>query len=199
MKAVISSIAVAIILALILSLPALAQESGTITITMTGVNDISISLDKTAWPLGNVTLNTEDKIREFFSSGRTLIEESPTADSKKKFRADSEEIFDLALTSTDLNNLIKANFGETLEESLINLIIKVSDPGIIVSKNLFIHGEQEKGLALIRSSGIEQTIQTPDIRDIKESKEQLTAEINQLEVPQSEKNILIKPFSSLKP
>jgi hypothetical protein len=59
MKAVVSSIAVAIILALILSLPVLAQESGTITITMTGANDISISLDETAWPLGNVTLNTE--------------------------------------------------------------------------------------------------------------------------------------------
>jgi hypothetical protein len=59
MKAVISSIVVAIILALILSLPVLAQESGIITITMIGANDISISLDKTAWPLGNVTLNTE--------------------------------------------------------------------------------------------------------------------------------------------
>jgi len=41
------------------SLPALAQESGTITITMTGVNEISISLDKTGWPLGNVASNTE--------------------------------------------------------------------------------------------------------------------------------------------
>jgi len=59
MKAVISSIVVAIILALIFSLPVLAQESGTITITMRGANDISISLDETAWPLGNVTLNTD--------------------------------------------------------------------------------------------------------------------------------------------
>ena len=59
MKAVITSIVAAIILALIFSLPALAQDSGTITITMTGVNDISISLDKTQWPLGNVASNTE--------------------------------------------------------------------------------------------------------------------------------------------
>ena len=60
MKAVVTSIVVAIIiLALIFSLPALAQESGTITITMTGVNEISISLDKTQWPLGNVASNTE--------------------------------------------------------------------------------------------------------------------------------------------
>ena len=59
MKAVITSIVVAIILALVFSLPALAQESGIITITMTGVNDISISLDKTQWPLGEVATDTE--------------------------------------------------------------------------------------------------------------------------------------------
>jgi hypothetical protein len=59
MKVVITSIVVAIILALIFSLPALAQENGTITITMTGANEISISLDKTQWPLGNVASNTE--------------------------------------------------------------------------------------------------------------------------------------------
>jgi hypothetical protein len=59
MKAVITSILVAFILALTFSLPALAQDSGTITITMTGANEISISLDKTHWPLGNVASNTE--------------------------------------------------------------------------------------------------------------------------------------------
>jgi hypothetical protein len=59
MKALIASIAVAIVLALIFSLPALAQQNSTITITMTGANEISISLDKTQWPLGNVASNTE--------------------------------------------------------------------------------------------------------------------------------------------
>jgi len=59
MKAVITSIVAAIILALIFSLSALAQESDNITITMTGVNEISISLDKTQWPLGNVASDTE--------------------------------------------------------------------------------------------------------------------------------------------
>ena len=59
MKAVITSIVVAIILALIFSLPALGEESDTITITMTGVNEISISLDKTQWPLGEVATDTE--------------------------------------------------------------------------------------------------------------------------------------------
>jgi len=59
MKSKIASIVLAIILALIFSLPALAAESESITITMTGVNEISISLDKTQWPLGDVASNTE--------------------------------------------------------------------------------------------------------------------------------------------
>lgn len=59
MKARIVSILLAIILALLFSLPASAGESGTITITMTGVDEISISLDKTEWPLGEVASDTE--------------------------------------------------------------------------------------------------------------------------------------------
>jgi len=59
MKVVITSIVVALILALIFSLPALGEDSDTITITMTGVDEISISLDKTQWPLGEVAADTE--------------------------------------------------------------------------------------------------------------------------------------------
>ena len=51
-------IGLTIILTLIFSLPTLGEESS-ITITMTGVNDISISLDKTQWPLGEVAADTE--------------------------------------------------------------------------------------------------------------------------------------------
>ena len=59
MKIAVTSIAIAIILALAGSLPALAQQNSTITITMTGLNEISISLDKTQWPLGTVASNIE--------------------------------------------------------------------------------------------------------------------------------------------
>ena len=59
MKAVVTSILVAIVLALIFSLPALAEESETITITMTGGEGVSISLDRTQWPLGQVATDTE--------------------------------------------------------------------------------------------------------------------------------------------
>ena len=59
MKVAFTSIIVAVVLVLTVSLPALAQENATITITMTGLNEISISLDKTQWPLGTVASNTE--------------------------------------------------------------------------------------------------------------------------------------------
>lgn len=59
MKVVVTSIVIALILTLAISLPVLAQQNSTITITMTGLNEISISLDKTQWPLGTIASNTE--------------------------------------------------------------------------------------------------------------------------------------------
>ena len=59
MKALIASILVAIVLALVISLPVLAQQNATITITMTGLDEISISLDKTEWPLGTIASDTQ--------------------------------------------------------------------------------------------------------------------------------------------
>jgi hypothetical protein len=59
MKVVVASILVAGVLALAFSLPALAGESEGVTITMTGTEGISISLDKTQWPLGEVAPDTE--------------------------------------------------------------------------------------------------------------------------------------------
>lgn len=62
MKTGIISILGVILLVLTPSLPASASGSGAITITMTGVETvISIALDKTNWPLGDVTENTEYK------------------------------------------------------------------------------------------------------------------------------------------
>jgi hypothetical protein len=59
MKAILTSIVAAILLALVFSIPAMAQDTGSITITMTGANEISITLDKTEWLLGDVASDTE--------------------------------------------------------------------------------------------------------------------------------------------
>jgi len=54
MKTVITGIVIGIILALALAFPAIAQQNSTITITMTGLDVISISLNRTEWSLGTV-------------------------------------------------------------------------------------------------------------------------------------------------
>ena len=43
------------------SLPTLADDNGTITITMTGTNEISITLTETRWDVGDVKPNNEIK------------------------------------------------------------------------------------------------------------------------------------------
>ena len=58
MKIAVTSILIAIILALAVSLPTLAQQNSTITITMTGLDVISVSLNRTEWTLGTVAPNT---------------------------------------------------------------------------------------------------------------------------------------------
>jgi len=57
MKVIILGILSVVILASGFSLPTLADDSGSITITMTGINEISIELDKTSWDIGDVATN----------------------------------------------------------------------------------------------------------------------------------------------
>ena len=59
MRATTTSILAALILLLALALPALGSESGSITITMTGADEISISLSKADWALGKVAPDTQ--------------------------------------------------------------------------------------------------------------------------------------------
>jgi len=59
MKIVITSLVVALILALIFSLPALADSTGEVTITMDTESVMAITLSQTNWPIGNVSSNTE--------------------------------------------------------------------------------------------------------------------------------------------
>ncbi len=59
MKLGIITILLAIILVLIPCLPATAQDSGSITITMTGAKEFSINLTPANWSFGTVSPNTE--------------------------------------------------------------------------------------------------------------------------------------------
>lgn len=139
----------------------------------------------------NASLNTEEKIRSFFRSGRELLNKAPTSKRVEEFKKQIFENFGIEISMADLRSLIKAKYSTGLEENLISLIGKISAQGIILSKNLFIHSEQERGLTLINSPKGEKIVKISDILDITESKERLTEEINNLDLPQSEKSLLI--------
>lgn len=144
----------------------------------------------------NVFLNTEIKIREFFKSGGEWLKK-PVSDRKwDEFQKHILDNYGLEIASKDLNSLVRANFSSTIEESLVNLIGKISARGIILSKNLFIRKEQERGLTLIKATEGEKTVKIDKVMDMKESKEFLAAEIDQLDIRRNEKSLLLNltPF-----
>lgn len=138
----------------------------------------------------NVFSNTEDKIREFFNSGREWLKEPVTVKRREELQKDIQEKYDFEILSKDLRLLIKAKFAASIEESLISLLGKISAQGIILSKNLFIHKEQERGFTLLIGPDSERKIKVEEILDTKESKNKLAEEIGQLDLPRGEKSLL---------
>jgi hypothetical protein len=137
----------------------------------------------------NVFLNTEVKTREFFNSGRELLQQPLTPGRIEEFQNTIREKYGIEISSRDLASLVRAKFSSNIEDDLINLIGKVFNQGIILSKNLFIRGEQEKGFILKRLEG-ERNVKIDNILDMKESKEKLAEEIAQLDLPRNEKSLL---------
>ena len=138
----------------------------------------------------NVFLDTEEKIREFFSLGRTLLTAPPTPAQIDAFNTEISEKFGFTIPGTDIRTLEKLQFPESMEENLISLIGKVSAGGIILTKELFIHNEQEKGLTLLMGDDVEKILQISEIPDINESKVRLSQEISNLEISSNEKALL---------
>jgi len=139
----------------------------------------------------SIFTSTEEKIRGVFQSGRELFETPLTEDILQNFRISLINQYNLELTSNNLNALIKTNFSPSLEENLISLIGKISSQGIILTKNLFIRGEQEKGLTLIEEDKPEKTLAISSILDLEEAKDRMTDEIGDLDLPGDEKSLLV--------
>ncbi len=139
----------------------------------------------------NVFLNTEERIREFFASGREWIERPVTTNRIREYQKETLEKYGIEIPSNTLRGMAKNKFSSIIEENLINLLGKNSKQGIILSKNLFIHEEQEKGLTLLISPDKEKDVEVGDILDIEESKKTLSEEIAKLDLPQAERSNLI--------
>jgi putative nucleotidyltransferase with HDIG domain len=138
----------------------------------------------------NVFSDTEENIREFFNYGREWLKKPVTIERRDEFQKDIQEKYDFEIPSKDLRLLIKTKFSAVTEESLISLLGKISARGIILSKNLFIHGEQERGFNLLMGPDVERIFRVEEIIDTKEAKEILAEEISQLDLHRNEKALL---------
>jgi len=138
----------------------------------------------------NVFLNTEEQIREFFNSGRSFLEQPVTSKRTEEFQNDFLKKYGREIPNKDLRSLIRGKFPANIEESLISLIGKTLAQGIFTSKNLFFRQEQERGFTLLEGELSERTVKIEEILDIKESKEKIAEEINELELTPNEKSLL---------
>lgn len=138
----------------------------------------------------NVFLNSEEKIRNFFSYGREWLEKPVTTKSIEAIQKETLDTYGVEVSTNTIRALARIKFSPNIEENLINLIGKVSEQGIVLSKNLFIHGEQEKGLTLLMSPEKEKNVSVAEILDIEESKQRLSEEINNLDLNRTEKSLL---------
>lgn len=138
----------------------------------------------------NIFVDTEENIREFFNYGREWLKEPVTVARRDELQKEIQEKYDFDISSKDLRLLIKTKFSAVTKESLISLLGKIYARGIILSRNLFIHGEQERGFNLLTGPDTEKTVRIEEIIDTKEAKDMLAQEIDQLDLHRNEKALL---------
>lgn len=138
----------------------------------------------------NAFLNTEERIRQFFAFGRERLQGSVSSSKSTELQKAIAENFGFELPAGELTTLVQANFSAELEETLISLIGKVSSPGIILSKNLFIRQEPERGFILYRGPGNEKLTRVEEILEVKEAREKFASETAKLDLPARQKTLL---------
>ncbi|MFW6131986.1 MAG: HD family phosphohydrolase [Candidatus Aminicenantaceae bacterium] len=144
----------------------------------------------------NVFLITEERIRQFFNLGREFLEPSISLQEIKNFQQKMLGKYGLDISEKSIRTLIKNKFSKDIEELLISLLGKISAQGIILSKDVFIHKEGEKGFTLRREPGKERPAEVDEIADLEESKEKLFETIDNYDISR-EKKSLLKELSEL--
>ncbi len=144
----------------------------------------------------NVFLITEERIRQFFNLGREFLEPSISLQEIKNFQQKMLDKYGLNISEKSIRTLIKNKFSKNIEELLISLLGKISAQGIILSKDVFIHKEGEKGFTLRREPGRESPSEVDEITNLEESKEKLFETIDNYDISR-EKKSLLKELSEL--
>ncbi|MFP4082675.1 MAG: HD family phosphohydrolase [Candidatus Aminicenantes bacterium] len=138
----------------------------------------------------SVFQNAEKNIRELFARGREQFEGSLTAKKIENFKKDISDSYNLKIPTQAVKNLARIKFSPVIEENLINLLGKTLEQGIILSKNLLIRGEEEKGMILSMAPAREKHARITEILDVEEAKQQLSREIEDLDLSPTEKSTL---------
>jgi putative nucleotidyltransferase with HDIG domain len=139
----------------------------------------------------NVYLNTEEKVRRFFEAGRAWLKTASKQKDYGQLQQVAMDRFGIELAAADFAALDKEGFSADLETTLLGLLEKYSTRGLILSKSLFIHKEDERGFTLVRPQEDERIIKPADIFEIKEAKNRLVEDINALELTARKKGLLI--------
>ncbi|MBE3129138.1 MAG: hypothetical protein IMZ54_00275, partial [Acidobacteria bacterium] len=138
----------------------------------------------------NVFANTEDKVRLLFAEGRGWTARYPGNHATDELRTLLLDKLSIDIELQDLALLVRLKFPAELEEVLVGLSAKIFSQGIILSKNLFIHGEAEHGLTLRDLLGAERTVRVGDILDIGESERRCADELEKIEIPARSRTLL---------
>ncbi|MCX6569579.1 MAG: HDIG domain-containing protein, partial [Candidatus Aminicenantes bacterium] len=138
----------------------------------------------------NVFANTEDLVRRLFAEGRDWTARYPANHKTEELRTLLLDKLSIDIELQDLTSLVRLKFPVELEEVLAGLSAKIFSQGIIPSKNLFIHGEAERGLTLRDLRGAERAIRAGDILDIGESERRFADELEKIELPVRNRTLL---------
>jgi len=130
----------------------------------------------------NVFANTEDNIRRLFAEGRDWTLRFPGNHRAGELRTFLLDQLGVDLELADVVTLVRLKFPAELEEVLVNLAAKTFSQGIILSKNLFIHGETERGFTLLDTQGAERTVRVGDLLDIGESERRFADDLEKVEI-----------------
>jgi putative nucleotidyltransferase with HDIG domain len=139
----------------------------------------------------NVLANTEVKVRQSFAAAREWI--ARTSGPAGKLEALQKlfvDDYDLKPSVNDLSWLVRLGFPPALEDDLFRLLSAALSRGVIVSRSLLIHGEQARGLTLVRGAE-EHSVKASDILDMKEARDLILTTARGLELPGRTKAVLI--------
>ncbi len=135
-------------------------------------------------------LNTEEKIREAFQAGQAWLRNPASRQNIVELEKQLSEQYGLEVPATDLESLAREKFSAEIQDTLINLIGKVSSRGIVIAKSLFIRREPERGFTLLLAPGDEKTARVGDVLELEESRQLLADEVDKLAIAGRQKRLL---------